>query len=477
MFDFYSELLPDSKKKYELMLDTHYIMLMCDLGLFLEEDEKNKKLLSASWIYSIQKTLDAFGFNPESYPQGSISANRSYYESLMNYLGDTFPADYDFTIIRKGIINFLKLRCDNNSQANTNMFGSYYKLVHSNARDNKLYRQVDINIRHSVTALWLLSEESQDVDSRFIKKAFLAINHRIDDFIDEKKVWNGDEFEHLTLSSTINACNSLINKTKDRSIETKATELKQKCELALLDKCLEQDELGYYYFKLPLNHSMSKFEFYLTYFTLSQVKYLLTDERIQSVIKRLLTNKIDSPAGNGIPIFPVDKCNSDKAIVPDFGTSGSLLSLLYYILDNEIGSPKWRRFCKTNFYELLDFCLNSFHDPNYYHLPMSENHAKILLLPNYSFSPNKLRFLNIQIQKLKDVIGEFHTTSGSDFSDEIQRVDLDDNFTHLPSMIAMWELKSNNTTKEYDMHVDTLTRLGAFSGSFFMGAVKTLFDL
>ena len=116
-FDFYSKLSLKKRRKYDLMLDTHYILLMCDLGLFQEENEYQQKVLSASWIYSIQNTIEVFGFKPSSYPHGSISANRLYYEALKNYSKGLFTSEIENGLLIKGLINFLRLRCDDNSQA------------------------------------------------------------------------------------------------------------------------------------------------------------------------------------------------------------------------------------------------------------------------------------------------------------------------------------------------------------------------
>ncbi len=476
-FDFYSQLSPDKRGKYDLMLDTHYILLMCDLGLFQEENEYHKKILSASWIYSMHDTLKVFGLNPDSYPHGSISANRLYYEVLKNYSKGLFPSGSEYSIFRKGLINFLKLRRDDNSPTDTKMFGSSYTLKNSSSRENKLYRQIDINIRHSATALCILCEESEDVDTSFIKSSFLTVYNRIDDFINNKQMWNGDEFEHLTLSSTINFCNSFILKSKDEEIIEKANELKQKSEHALLEECLTQDEVGAYYWKLPQNHKMTKYEFYLTFFSLIQVKHLLSDERIRSLLKRILCNIISTNKGKGLPIYPIDQYDTREIILPDFGTTGAMLYLLFYIIDNKLGDNDWLDYCKNNFNELLNFCLNVFDDPKYYHLSASENHAKILLLPHYNYSEKRLHKLNDQIIKIKGGINKFLDKPEGNYKKEIEKINIEEEFTYIINLLKMWNLSYNDNNKKYDDKLESYPKLGAFAGAFISSAVKVFFDI
>jgi hypothetical protein len=476
-FDFYSKLTPAIRERYDLMLDTHYILLMCDFGLFLEEDEHHEKTLSASWLYSIQNTIDLFGFKPSSYPQGSISANRLYYEALQNYFGGRLPSDQEFSEMLKGLINFLRLRCDDNSQAQTLLFGSTYKLVNATSRNNAFYRQIDVNIRHSVTALWILYEEAANADSKFIKNSFLAIYNRIDNYLKNKEVWNGDEFEHLTLSSTINVCSSIILKSKDIIIIEKAKELKHKCEEAFENKCIAEDSLGYKYLKLPQGHKMSRFEYYLTFFSLTQIKHLLGNEDIQSIIAWILTNKIESRKGIGLPVCSREKMDQDKPVLPDFGISASMLYLLFYILDNKIGSSEWLLNCKNEFNELLIFCLNTFDDPEYYHLSISENHAKILLLPNFGLIDNKLSTLNSQIKIYKTAINQYLGSSKGNFQKILDKLELNNKFTHVKRLLMMWNLSKISEADRFNNSVEPFTKLGAFSGAFFAGAVKTYFNV
>ena len=179
----------------------------------------------------------------------------------------------------------------------------------------------------------------------------MAIYNRIDDYISYKEVWNGNEFEHLTLASTINTCNSFLKKSKDTQILNKAQELKLKSENALLEKCLNQDILGYYYWKLPINEAMSKFEFYLTYFSLTQVMYLLKDLRIQSIVKRILKNTLESEVGIGLPLHNLESYSEKDVVKPDFGTTASMVYILHYIIENQIGNHQWIDFCKSNFNE------------------------------------------------------------------------------------------------------------------------------
>src|SRR6185437_10919717 len=95
-YDIYATLSTDQRERYDLMLETNYILLRCDEWAFEEEVEQSALSTSVSWIQSLQPTLELFGLDATSYPTGSISANRHYYEALRNYCGDVFSSSPEF---------------------------------------------------------------------------------------------------------------------------------------------------------------------------------------------------------------------------------------------------------------------------------------------------------------------------------------------------------------------------------------------
>lgn len=472
MFEFYSRLSPEKKRRYDLMLDTHYVLLMCDLALFQETDENNQASLSASWIYSIQNTIEKFGFKTSSYPHGSISANRFYYEALRNYLQMTFTSELEYKYISKAIVNFLRLRRDDSDISKSNLFGSFYSLTNSHTRENNLVRKVSFNIRHSVTALWILCEESSNIDNEYFIESFKSINNCVDDFIRIDRVWNGDEFEHLTLSSTINTCNSILQKSNNAQIKSLADNLKTKCESVFFEKCLDQNMLGDYYLKLPVNKPMSKFEFYLTYFSLTQVKDLLSDKRIQSVLVNILKNKVESKDGVGLPLHNLEKYAGKEQIIPDFGTSASMVYLLHHILKNHIGDESWINICKTNFNQLLDFCLNVFDKQEYYHLSISENNAKILMLPNYNNRIQHIKDLNDDVKLIKQILNEETICANGNFNKNLKNVSFKNNLEHIKDILYTWNISSNSEPNKYFNNNDVVIKAGEFVGALMIGAVK-----
>src|SRR5579885_2064233 len=158
-FNFFEDLDREQCSRYDLMLATTYILLRCDEWRFVEVDENGRETVSVSWLQSIQPTLELFGLDPKSYPQGSVSADRHYYQALKNYLGGSFPRSSEFTLLRQGLRNFLTLRRDDSSPSSSLLFGSCFSVAHSvGTRDPRPYRSVSVNLRHTATALSILSE-------------------------------------------------------------------------------------------------------------------------------------------------------------------------------------------------------------------------------------------------------------------------------------------------------------------------------
>lgn len=262
-------------------------------------------------------------------------------------------------------------------------------------------------MRHSATALWLLLEESKGILSESLQKSLKAFFHRTENYLQRNEDWQKDSYKHLTLGSTIKTCTALIEKYPISSLTKTAEDIRAGCQEAIFsDACLIENLTGDYAWALPdIDKSkMAKYEYYLNAFVLVQVPMLLHNTKAQSILCGMMANRVRSESGFGIPVHKLTNFSNYKDAIPDFGASASVLFLLWYCLENQIGDGNWQRYCQGNFHWLLDFCLNAFEKKQYYVLPHSENNTKILLMPRFNL--DKLRFSETAqyIRALKEAI-------------------------------------------------------------------------
>lgn len=475
-FDFYQRLSEGKKKQYDFMLLTNYILLRCDEWSFVETDENDEESLSVSWILSIQPTLKLFGLDPMSYPQGSVSADRNYYECLRSFVGKKFYQENEFEFIRKGLKNFLRLRCDNSGPYKTFLYGSFYEIRKlSGTRDPRKYRHIDVNIRHSATALWILTVESID---EFNSELVLSIKNyfeRVSNYLNGNEDWKKDRFKHLTIASTINLCNSIIKHKNAKEIVYLASEIKKKAIIALFsNECFKQTVDGTCKWIIPdyNDHKMAFYENYLIAFSLCQIPELLEDSKIRYLLESVVRNKVGTPAGWGIPINNYYTSESNQKInQADFGATASVIYLLWYSIENKLGDDNWQSFCESNFIQLLDFCLNTYNKSDIYILPHSENNSKILLLPN-TIDYNKLLEIKPLIEEIKQAIRVEMNLRNNKLTKSLKKIKTPEEFKGVVNIINSWNIPAfwKNQNKWDPDPVFNWGKVGEFIG----GVIKSM---
>jgi hypothetical protein len=441
-YDLYSTLSGEQREHYDLMLETNYVLLRCDEWAFLEEDEQSTLSRSVSWIQSLQPTLPLFGLDPSSYPQGSISANRHYYEALRNYLGGAFPSNPTFNFLRQGLSNLLRLRRDDSSANLSYLFGSYYRISETlGGREPKKYRHVEVNLRHSATALWILCEESNGTLTEPLQNSLVAFMDRLRRYLSKNEDWEKDSYRHLTLASALNTFDATVRRFHSSDLTRRAKRLKDDCRTVLLSaSCIARKTDGEYAWCLPsVNKSrMAKYEFYLDAFVLTQVPQLLESPKAQSVVRGMLANKIDSNFGYGIPLHKLTGFSKLGDAAPDFGATASCLFLLWYCLSNGIGGAEWLDFCGINVGWLLSFCLGTYDQKSFYLLPHSENNTKVLLLPRYNHDRARAAALDQLIYNFKLAINGEMERKGK--LNSVLRKIPDRRFAHVKEIIRGWQI-------------------------------------
>ncbi len=392
-------------QRYDLMLESCYVLLRCDEWDFIETDENGIPSSSTSWIHSIQSALMMFGLDVTSYPQGSVSANRNYYEALRNYFDGKFPDNGDTNLLRERLRNFLRLRRDDSGTSNTDLYGSYFSTdkTHS-SRDVTNFRKIETSLRHSAAALWILVEESLGNFRKDISDSLDSFFLHIKEYLSASDIWKRDKFKQLTISNTYNLCKSILKYSEDNKFRKNASSVILKCKKAIWSEdCLRQGDDGEYSWIYPQisKSKLAIYEYYLNSYCLAQMPELLNDKRAQSIVRGMLKNRINSLVGFGIPLHPLIIYNSQDNIKPDFGATASVLYFLWYSIENEVGGRKWIEYCKTNFDWVLQFCLKAYEKKEYYILPILENSSKILLMPRMKFDPIREEEINKYIEELK----------------------------------------------------------------------------
>ena len=304
-FDFYSELPKKKKLKYNLMLETNYIILRCEECAFVETNEKGKDIVSVSWFYSLKHILKTLELPQNLYPQGSISGNRLYYELIRNYFNGTFPNSQEFNFIRQGLKNFLGLRRDDSATNRSYLFGSFFKVNESlGRRESFKYRSIDVSLRHTAAALWIFIEESSVNISPYLEESINAFFNRTQSYLSRNDDWATDGYKYFTLATIINTCRLIENKFPNHRLANIALSVKLDCENAMFhDDCISRDLDDNYEWKVTNSkwNVLAKYQYFYNVCALSRVPYLMRDVRIQSIIREMINNKVDLEFGSGIP--------------------------------------------------------------------------------------------------------------------------------------------------------------------------------
>jgi hypothetical protein len=474
-YDIYSTLSSEQRERYDLMLETNYILLRCDEWAFEEEDEHSTLSTSVSWIQSLQPTLELFGLDASSYPTGSISANRHYYEVLRNYCGNAFLSTPEFNFLRYGLNNLVRLRRDDSSANLSYLFGSYYRIAETLAgRESKRYRHVEVSLRHSATALWILCEESRQTLTESLQNSLVAFMDRIKRYLSRNEDWEKDGYRHLTLVSAVNTFKATSRRFRTSDLTRRAKALEHDCLSELLSsRCISRGPDGEYSWDTPstAKSKMAKYEFYLDAFVLAQVPALLNHPKAQSVVRRMLSNRMDSHIGYGVPLHRLVNFPTLQAALPDFGATAACLFLLWYCLDNDTGGSEWLRYCRSNFDWLRNFCLGAYDQPCFYVLPHSENNTKVLLLPRFNYDEMRVEAVDQHIYDLKLAINEEMERKGN--LNRLFRKISAPKYDHIKEIIEGWQIPrywKNQKAWEFT----GWSEAGEFIGGLGVGTLKAL---
>lgn len=479
-FNFYERLSHENKKRYDRMLETHYILTKCDECSFLESDENGKITLSSSFMLSIQQAKQLWGMDSSYYPQGSVSANRHYYEAIRNYLGGKYPQEHEYNLLRQSIINFLRLRRDDSSSNKSWLFGSSYQtLTTTSGRELRKYRSVEVSLRHTAAALWILLEEFQSENlNNILKKSIKAFLERAISFTDKNEDWNNDLFKHLTIAAISKTCDTIISKfPKEETINNTAKEVKEKAlDILFEEECCEYTLDGGIIWKMPdvEEQKIAVYEYFLDLFALAMIPWFLGDSRTQLVVKNIINNKVPSGHGYGIPIHPIVTHGKDESIYPDFGSSSAVLYLLWFSLENNIGDEDWQEYCRKNFFWLIDFCTSAYDKEQYYLLPYSENNSKVLFFPRFDLNKQRIKEIDKYINELKkEIYKELIKRSGK-LQKGLQNISNPSGMNHIINLIGMWNISDHWKSPSKWITDRDFGPLGDFAGQFTGGLLKSL---
>ena len=475
-FDFYNKLSFQDKARYGLMLKTNYVLLRCDEQLFMEKDEYGEETRSLSWIHSIQPTLELFGLDIDSYPQGSLSANRHYYEALRNYFGGDFSNVQNFNHWREYLINFIRLRRDDSCPNSNYLYGSYYEIrALKGSRDSRNVRFVHSSPRHSATSLWLMCEES-NIDEK-LKKSIVSFIRSIEEYLNENHEWKRDGYKLLTLSSAINAFSSIMNKCLNPYIHNEAERIKRKCkEIIVSEKCMNELLDGNYEWIMPSigESKMTRYEYYLNAFSLCQVPELMRVKKVQSLVRGMINNRVNSKYGDGIPIHKIINFALKDEINPDFGSTSSVLYLLWYCLENKVGDRDWLNYCSENFDWLLKCSLDIYNKPECYVLPHSENNTKVMLMPRYERYGNDDDGVEEYINKIKRLISIEMRYHKGELSKRLQKIKAPEGLEHVAEIIDSWNIQKYWKKQKRWTFDDGINKFGDFLGGYTVGIIRAI---
>lgn len=470
-YNFYSELNPDKRHLYDLMLETNYILLKCDEWIFPEKDEFNNPSISISWIHSLKPTLELFGLSNDAYPQGSLSANRNYYEALRNYFNGDFPINSDYNFFRNAFKNFLRLRRDNSSFKSSKLFGSTFKVLTTDTRDRKKYRSVEPNLRHSASALWILLEESDLDISPPLLESMEAFLNESSEYLLYKNEWSTDAFKHMTISSLINACKVFNNKFDHMPLNAKANDIIELGIITLVSNEILVEEMdGNYFWKLPNieEHRIAEYEYYLNSFVLTQIPEIIENRKIQKLVDEMVKSEINSSNIRGVPINHFVKSNT----IPDFGATVSLTYILWKIVNDKIGNERWINKCKNNFQRLLDDCLLIFNRPENYILPHSENNSKALLLPRFKTDKSRQDKIESIIVEIKKIISDEIKNPSKKIDKRLKNIEFPKGLSHVKEIISRWDIPSyHKINNNMNWDSDLLIKLGNIIGGTIYGII------
>ena len=462
-FNFYNDLTKEEQYRYDKMLEIHYILLSSEAFDFYETKGLKDSKVSRTWLYSLKNILQTFKYPVDSYPDGSITANRIYIELVLSQLE---AHSEEFNELSEKTLNFIKHRRDDDSYNKSYLFGSTYDIISQKASHNNIPQKiVSVGLRHSISALCTIILISKRYSEQFIE-SLNAVNNRFFSYLAENSDWKNDRYKFLTIASFINLYNKLDKNALDKAqVILLDSNYNQAVQMLLNNmECIGENLSGYYEFKTP--NVTDAFEDYFFFFECSAlvlIPDLISERKIQLIIEGLIKNGVDSDFGFGLPIFPLTN-EKDNKLKPDFGISSAILFLLWYALENQLGDAQWLNFCKKNFHKILSYCLNSFDDISSYSFVLSENYSKILFMPSFCSLNNSL-----VISTLKKAIHHEVTLNKSCVAKDFGKLQLSLEYDIIIKIIETWQIRKTikRMKNKFKLSKDLHLIIGEFFGAFY----------
>ena len=430
-----------SRADYQKALLTSYILTCCDVWPLREADECGEEGLSVSWILSIRRYLDIVGLEADLYPCGSIGANRLCYQCLRAFHDDVLPAENDFVLVRQGLHRFLRLRLDDSSPSPSYLYGSHYEVTSTRGtKQSRPYRHVHVNLRHTAAALWILLAESGGVVSDSLALSVSALVAGLRDGVATGRMWDQDSYPYATFATTASALRMIREGGGDALALARAC--LADCTRWLLDPpCMIQDATGT--FQWPTRKSeghLHRYSHFGYLCALIQVPWLLSEPRLQSLVRWMIDNGVPSDGELGIPLMPIAHQPDPASIQGDIGATGSVAYLLLYSLQNGLGDSTWLDYCEATLPRLIGYCSARYTDPSIYSFSYTENYSKLLLLPHGELDPADLAEATDAIAKIRAAVA---TAAGSNFRGldrALNKAGVPDTYAHVVEVIRGWRL-------------------------------------
>lgn len=473
-FSFYDQLSKDKKKKYDLMLETNYLLLRCDECSFIEHSPKGVESYSTSWLLSLRPVIKKWCLDDSTYPQGSISANRLCYDALRSFLGKEQFNGYKYKYIRDGLVKLIVNRRDNR----TKLFGSSFRVIETKGTfDPKSFKEVDVNLRHSAAALYILCNELQRgvTIPRLLDESLEVFFEELDKYLHEQDNWNSDNYKHATLAAIMYLCCLLSDNDSFKRYKQVASDVYEDCLKKLLtsENCVKFDIINQPYWIMPnqsiQQKAISNYEYYFNLGVLILLPQIMEYGFAQIIIRRMIDNRVETADGYGIPLKDAVK-TKPQLQEPDFGTSASILYLLWYSLFYEVSTKDWQIYCRDNFYHILDFCLNAYDKPKYYSLQYNENNCRVLFLPRYNRDKSRLEEIDHYIEEVKRSIANQLQSGKGKLKTKGVKAPI--GLEHIHEIINLWEISQYWIENKHLKTEIDYSKVGEFLGGLFIGALK-----
>lgn len=216
------------------------------------------------------------------------------------------------------------------------------------------------------------------------------------------------------------------------------------------------------------------YEYFLDLFALAMIPSSLENQTTQLVVKSIISNRVSTDQGYGIPIHPIVTHGKLENIYPDFGVSSALLFILWYSLEHNIGDQVWRDYCSDNFSWLLNFCLSVYDKEQYYLLPYTENNSKILFLPRIDQNDQRTIEVESFISKIKTEIYKELTAKKGRLAKSLSNVSSPSGLEHVSFLINLWDIHNHWKNSRKWITEKDFGPISDAAGQFTGGLLKSL---